>query len=82
MKSDSLNTVLNIVLAVFVLLAVSCAYLSLSRTAKVRTLNQAAGQAQSLLMKTQTLLNELNVYNQHTPNPELTRLLQPYSAKQ
>lgn len=82
MKSDSLNTVLNIVLAVFVLLAVSCAYLTLSRTAKVRSLNAAAGQAQNLLMKTQTLLNELNAYNQHTPNPELTRLLQPYSAKQ
>ena len=81
MKSDSLNMVLNIVLAVFVLLASSCAYLTLSRTQKVRSLNQTAGTCNALLVKTQNLLNDLNAYNQHSPNPELTRVLSGFQAK-
>jgi hypothetical protein len=76
MKNDTLNLVLNIALAILVVVALYGGYRTLSMTYKVRALNETAGHANSILTRTQGLLNELTALNQHSPNPELTRILQ------
>jgi hypothetical protein len=81
MKNDTITTFLNLVLAVLVLAGVLFALLAMSRTREFRQLQLPAAQANAAMMQIQTLANDVALYNQKNPSPELSKLIQPAPAK-
>jgi len=78
MKSDTLNTILNVVLAIFVITIIFCSWRAVSLVHKARNLQQPAMQANQVLSKTQGLLAELDAYNRHSPSQEITQILKSF----
>ena len=76
MKSDSINTVLNLTLAVLVVMGVVFALLTIFRVREYRSVSMQANFANNALMKIQALANDTAAYNQTKQDPSLTRLLQ------
>ena len=81
MKSDTITTVLNLVLAVFVVLGVAFALLTIFRVREFRTVQLQASFANNALMRVQALANDAAAYNQSKQDPNITRLLQSIQAK-
>ncbi len=81
MKSDTTNTVLNLVLAVLVISGVFFALWTIQRTRQFRALNPVAIQANAKLMMMQSFVNDVGAYNAQVKSPEITRMLQPLLTK-
>jgi hypothetical protein len=82
MKCETTNTVLTFVLGVLALLGVIFALQTIFRTREYRSLNFQAAVANNTFMRIQALANDAQAYNQKSPNPELTRIIQSVVAKQ
>jgi secreted Zn-dependent insulinase-like peptidase len=82
MKCETTNTVLTFVLGVLALLGVIFALQTIFRTREYRSLTMQAAVANSTFMRVQALANDAQAYNQKSPNPELTRIIQSVLAKQ
>jgi hypothetical protein len=81
MKSDLANWLLTLVLAV---LAVVCVILSLQTiflTREFRSLSLQASIANNSLLQVRSLANDAGLYNQKSPNPELTKILSVASGR-
>jgi Tfp pilus assembly protein PilO len=76
MKSDTTTTVLNFVLAMLVILGVAFAILAMKRAAKLRAITPVAMQVNGKMMMVQSLVADVNNYNQQAKSPEITRMLQ------
>ena len=70
MKSDTLNTFLNFVLAMLVLLGVVFALLTIFRVREYRAVSMQANFANNALTKIQALANDTAAYNQTKPDPQ------------
>lgn len=76
MKSDTTTTALNFILAALVILGVVFALLSIMRTRELRRVTPMAMQANSKILMIQSLIGDVNNYNQQAKSPEVARLLQ------
>jgi hypothetical protein len=81
MKTDTMTTVLNFVLALTVIAGVFCAYLTMMRTRELRQLTVLASGANNNLIRAQSLVNDVAAYNATAKSPELTRIIQAVQAK-
>ena len=81
MKCETTNTILTFVLGVFAVAGVIFALQTIFLTRELRSLTVQATIANSSLVQVQTLANDVAAYNQKTPSPELTKLLQAVQAK-
>jgi hypothetical protein len=81
MKNDNITTALNFVLAVLAILGVIFALQTIFRAREFRSLQLQAITANTAFLRMQSLVNDVAVYNQKNPNPELTRLLQADQPK-
>jgi hypothetical protein len=81
MKCDSTNCILTFVLGVLLVISVLFALRTISHTHELRSLTIQASQVQTSILQMQSLINDVAVYNQRTPSPELTKLLQSIQAK-
>jgi hypothetical protein len=76
MKSGITNTVLTFALGVLAVAGVIFVLRTVIQTRELRTMTiQAAGE-NGYLNQAQSLLNDVAVYNQKNPSPELTKILQ------
>jgi hypothetical protein len=84
MKNDTTTTLLNFVLAVLVILGVTFALMSMSRTRDVRqmqtSLQLEMQKVQAGSMRAQALLNDVIAYNSTAKNPELQQIIQSAQA--
>jgi hypothetical protein len=71
-----MNSALTFVLGAFVVLGVIFALQTIFRTREIRILQIQMTNINANYMRLQTLAGDVNVYNQKTPSPELTRILQ------
>ena len=76
MKSDTTTTVLNFVLAMLVILGVVFAVLAMRRTGQLRAITPVTMQVNSKMMMVQSLVADVNNYNQQAKSPDITRMLQ------
>jgi hypothetical protein len=76
MKCDTTNSILTFVLGAFVVLGVIFALQTIFRTREFRSLQVQAAVDNSNLMRLQSLGADVFAYNQKSPSPELTRILQ------
>ncbi len=67
---------LNFVLAVLVILTVVFGYLTIKRTGEVRGITAVSMQVNSKMMMFQSLVNDVNIYNQQAKSPEITHMIQ------
>lgn len=81
MKSDMTTTVSNFVLAVLVILGVIYAYFSIGRARELRGLAPVAMQVSNKMMMIQSLVADVNNYNQQAKSPEITQMLQQFQAQ-
>ena len=81
MKSDTITTVLNFVLAVLVILGVMFALMTILRTSEMRRLSAGAAIANTELMRAQGLANDTAAFNQNAKNPDLARILQSVQTR-
>jgi hypothetical protein len=81
MKSDTTATALNFILAVLVILGVVFALFSIFRARDLRSVAPVAIQVNSRLMLLQSLVNDVNNYNQQAKSPEITRMMQDFQAQ-
>jgi hypothetical protein len=76
MNSGLLNSALTFVLGVLVVLGVIFALQTINRTRETRGLQVEVAAINNSYMRLQALAADVNAYNQKTPNPDLTRILQ------
>lgn len=76
MRSEILNEILTFVLGVLVVLGVIFALQTINRTRELNTLQVQSVAINQNYLRLQELVNEVLVYNQKNPNPELTHILQ------
>lgn len=76
MRSEILNEILTFVLGLLVVLGVIFALQTINRTRELNTLQVQAVAINQNYLRLQGLVNEVLVYNQKYPNPELTHILQ------
>ena len=76
MKCETMNSVLTFVLGALILLDVIFAVQTINRTREIRSLQIQAANINANYMRLQALASDVNAYNQKTPSPELTRILQ------
>jgi hypothetical protein len=81
MKCETTNAILTFTLGVLAVAGVIFALQTIFLTREFRTLTIQATMANSSLVQAQTLANEVAAYNQKTPNPELTKILQAVQVK-
>ena len=81
MKCETTNAILTFTLGVLAVAGVIFALQTIFLTREFRTLTIQATMANSSLVQAQTLANEVAAYNQKSPNPELTRILQAVQSK-
>lgn len=70
------TTLLNFVLAFLLVLCVLFAYLTIKRTGAVRAGAPVVMQVNNKMAIYQGLVTDVSRYNQSSPNPEVTRMLQ------
>ena len=79
MKNDSTTTVLNFALAALVILGVTFAVMTMTRTGHLRqmqiTLQAQMQRSQVASMKAQQLLQDAVTYNATAKNPELAQII-------
>ncbi len=81
MKPDATTTILNFVLLVLAICGLIFSVLTFSRTRELRMISPQASMDQQVLGRIQALANEVAVYNQKYPSPELTKILQTIQPK-
>jgi len=81
MKYETTNTLLTYVLGLLALLGVIFALKTINHTREFSSLTTQAGNANNALVRVQALANDAAAFNQKSPNPELTRILQAAQAK-
>ena len=81
MKNDATVTILNFVLATTVIAGVVCGYLAITRTHVQRSVAPMVMQVNSRMMMFQSLVNDVNNYNQQAKSAELSRMVQAVTAK-
>ena len=81
MKCETLNGILTFVLGVLVVLGVYFALRVTTLTHETRALQNQALRDNTILMQSQQLYNDVQVYNQKYQRPELTYILQSVQAK-
>jgi hypothetical protein len=81
MKCETTNAVLTFALGVLAVAGVIFALQTIFLTREFRQLTVQATMANSSLMQAQALANDVALYNQKNPSPELTKLLQAVQAK-
>ncbi len=77
MKSDTTATFLNFVLVLLAISGVFFAIVTFKYTHDLGQIQRQAAVDKDLLMRVEALAGEVNAYNQKSPSPELTRILQP-----
>jgi hypothetical protein len=75
MKCETTNTILTFVLGVLAIAGVVFAIQTFNLTREFRSLTVQATVANNSLMQVQALAADVAAYNQKTPSPELTKLL-------
>jgi len=75
MKCETMNSVLTFVLGAFVVLGVIFALQTIFRTRELRSLQIQAANINANYLRLQALANDVTVYYQKTPSPELKRIL-------
>jgi hypothetical protein len=81
MKSDLTNWVLTLVLALFAMASVILALQTIFLTREFRSLSVQASVANNSLLQARALANDVGLYNQKSPSPELTRILSSVQAR-
>ena len=81
MKSELTSFVLTFVLGVLAIAGVIFALQTIFLTREFRSLSVEATIANNSLLQAQSLANDVGLYNQKSPSPELTRLLAAVQAK-
>jgi hypothetical protein len=81
MKCDTTNAILTFVLGVLAVAGVIFALQTIFLTREFRQLTVQATFANSSLVQAQSLANDVALYNQKTPSPELTKILQSTEAR-
>jgi hypothetical protein len=81
MKCDTTNAILTFVLGVLLVLGVVFALQAINHSREFRSLSSQTTQDQNVVLQAQALANDVAVYNQKTPSPELTKVLQSIQAK-
>ena len=81
MKNDLTNWVLTLVLAVLAVAGAVLVLRTVMQTRELRAINISATSQNSFIGQSQVLLNDVVVYNQKNPSPELTKLLQSIQPK-
>jgi hypothetical protein len=81
MKNDPTTTLLNFVLAVLVIVGVVCAYFSIRWTNDQRNLTPVVMQVNAKVNQIQSLINDVNNYNQQAKSPEITHMVQGLMPK-
>ena len=81
MKPDATTTILKFVLLVLAICGLLFSVLTFTRTRELRQIQPQAALDQQMLGRIQALVNEVVVYNQKNPSPELTKVLQAVQAK-
>ncbi|HVU26237.1 MAG TPA: hypothetical protein VHG71_00610 [Verrucomicrobiae bacterium] len=81
MKSEMTNNVLKFILLVLVILAVWFTLWTVKQTRDYRSLSTQVAAKNNYILRAQALANDVAVYNQKTPSPELTRILQSIQPK-
>lgn len=81
MKSDMINSILTFVLGVLLVAGVIFALQAINHTREFRSLNKQVARVQSSVLQAQALANDVALYNQKNPAPELTKLLQSIQVK-
>jgi hypothetical protein len=81
MKCGMTNTILTFALGVLAVAGVILVLRTVIQTRELRAMTiQAAGE-NGYLNQAQLLLNDVTAYNQKSPSPELTKILQSVQAK-
>ena len=75
MKCETTNTILTFVLGMLAIAGVVFALQTIFLTREFRSLTVQATVANNSLMQVQALAADVAAYNQKTPSPELTKLL-------
>ena len=81
MKSDLTNSILTFVLGVLAVAGVIFALQTIFLTREFRSLSVQASIANNSLAQARALANDVGLYNQKSPSPELTKILQAVQAK-
>ena len=81
MKSDLTHSILTFVLGVIAIAGVIFALQTIFRQQEFRSLTVQATIANNSLLQAQQLARDVEVYNQKSPSPELTKLLQAVQPK-
>ncbi len=81
MKCDTTNAILTFVLGVLAVAGVIFALQTIFLTRDFRKMSVQAAFANSSLLQAQALANDVAVYNQKNPSPELTKLLQAVQSR-
>ena len=81
MKSDVINWALTLVLAVLAVASVILALQTIFLTHEFRTLSVQASIASNSMLQARSLANDVGLYNQKSPNPELTKILSAVQAR-
>jgi len=79
MNCKTTTAILTFVLGAFVLLDIIFAWRAINRSREFRTLQVQAFQNNAYRMQVESLANDVAVFNQKNPNPDLTKLLQAIS---
>jgi hypothetical protein len=75
MKSDLINWMLTLVLGVLAVATVILAVRTANLMHEFRMLSTQAAVANNSLLQARALANDVGLYNQKSPSPELTRIL-------
>ena len=81
MKCDSTNCILTFVLGVLAVAGVIFALQTIFLTRDFRQTTADATLANTGLLQAQALANDVALYNQKTPDPQLTKILQSTLTK-
>jgi hypothetical protein len=81
MKSELTSLFLTFVLGVLAVAGVLFALQTIFLTRELRSLSVQATIANNSLLQAQSLANDVGLYNQKSPSPELTRLLAAVQAR-
>jgi len=81
MKCELTNSILTFALGALAVAGVIFALQTVSHTHELRSLTVQATIANNNLLQAQALVNDVIAYNQKTPSPELTKMLQTIQAK-
>jgi hypothetical protein len=81
MKPDLTNWIVTLLLYVLAVAGAVLVFRTVMQTRELRMISAEAARENNFIAQSQALLNDVAAYNQRTPSPELTKLLQSLQAK-